>query len=63
MMRFGMPNFSRFCIASGNAASLDAVEKAISHGSLMYFQNVLIGIFAISAIGKNTQTTSTISDP
>ena len=35
MIRLGSPNFSSDSIARGSAASLEAVENAISHGSLM----------------------------
>ena len=62
-MRFGTPIFSMFSIASGNAASDDAVEKAMRYGSLTYFQNSLIGTRAINATGTSATSTNTISAP
>ena len=51
MMRFGSPNCSSFSIASGSAASLEAVEKAISQGCFTYDQKIPRGILANSATG------------
>ena len=52
MMRLGSPNSSRRSIASGSAASPDAVENAISDGSLTALQNARTGIRAKIAIGR-----------
>ena len=58
-MRRGTPNFSIAVIAWGNAASLDAVVNAISHGALTLAQNLRMGIFAMSATGTSTTRMNT----
>ena len=52
-----------FSIASGSAASDEAVEKAMRYGSLTYFQKSRIGTRAISATGTSATSTKTISAP
>ena len=54
-MRRGTPSCSMRSIASGNAASDDAVVNAMSHGSRTARTKRLSGTRKISAIGTNTK--------
>ena len=62
-MRRGTPNASMACIARGSAASLDAVEKAMSAGSRTRFTNAASGMRKTSATGTSTNRMNTASAP